>query len=148
MKRLLLSIATLGLLGSVGLIAQTRGGGPEQALMDIERAWAAAVLKSDPAPLDAILAANFTATSTEGKLVSRAQALTEIKANKMTRSDVSDMKVIMLGPAAAVVTGVWSGAGTTASGQKIDTTERWTDIFVSEGGKWKCVTTQATTIKK
>ena len=148
MTRRLLLIVAVVVLAHVGAMAQTRGAGPEQALMDLERAWAAASLKSDAAALDAILAATFTATSTDGKVISRAQALADAKGNKLTRSEVSDMKVTMLGPAAAVVTGVWSGAGTTASGQKIDTTERWTDVFVNEGGKWKCVTSQATTIKK
>jgi ketosteroid isomerase-like protein len=52
------------------------------------------------------------------------------------------MKVNMISPNVAVVTGIWSGAGTDAKGQKFDTTDRWTDVFVNQNGKWKCVASQ------
>jgi ketosteroid isomerase-like protein len=129
--------------------AQTKpAAGPDQALMDIEHAWAAAALKNDVAALGAILADNFWATSPEGKIIMRAQALADAKANKLTRSAVSDIKVVLINPTTAIVTGVWSGAGANAKGMKFDTSERWTDVFVNQGGKWKCVTSQSTTVAK
>jgi hypothetical protein len=30
----------------------------------------------------------------------------------------------------AGVTGIWTGVGTSAKGDKVDTSERWTDTFV------------------
>ena len=54
----------------------------------------------------------------------------------------------MIGTTAAVVTGVWTGAGTDPKGQTFDTSERWMDVFVNQGGQWKCVASQATTIKQ
>ena len=58
------------------------------------------------------------------------------------------MKVRMINADTAIVTGVWTGVGTGPKGEKIDTSERWTDVFANQGGKWKCVASQSTTIKK
>ena len=120
----------------------------EQALMDMERRWVGASLKNDTAAMESILAADWSSTSTEGKVVSRAQTLDDMKKSKWTRSEVSDMKVRMINPDVAVVTGTWVGVGTDAKGQKVDTTERWTDVFAKVAGSWKCVVSQNTTVKK
>jgi ketosteroid isomerase-like protein len=131
-------------------LAQTKpaAGGAEKALIDIEHRWAAVGLTADTATLDAILAANFTGTNTDGAVETRSQALARTKASKFTKSESSDMKVTLLNPTAAIVTGVWTGVGTGPKGEKIDTSERWTDVFVNQAGAWKCVTSQSTTIKK
>lgn len=127
--------------------AQT-GSGVEQALLDLERKWAAAGLKSDATVLADILADDWTSVSAEGAVKTRAQAIDDMKKIKLTRSEVSEMKVRTIKPDTAVVTGVWSGAGTDEKGQKFDTSERWTDVFVNQGGKWKCVASHNSTIKK
>jgi ketosteroid isomerase-like protein len=95
-----------------------------------------------------ILAANWTGTNPEGAVETRAQALERTKTSKFTKSEVSGVKVMALNPTTAVVTGIWTGVGTGPKGEKIDTSERWTDVFVNQGGSWKCVASQATTIKK
>jgi len=138
-------LALLLLLPALSL-AQTKT--IEQTLMDIEHSWAATSLKNDVKTLEGILAANWTATTTEGTLETRAEAVANAKASKFTKSEVSAMKVMVLNPTTAVVTGTWTGVGTDAKGVKIDTSERWTDVFVLEGGTWKCVVTHFTTIKK
>jgi hypothetical protein len=148
MRRILFAAIALAMVVPATFLAQTKAGGPEQALMDIEKAWVAATLKSDGAVLDGILAANWSAISVEGKVTTRAQAIDEMKKGKFTKSEVSEMKVQMIGTTAAVVTGVWTGVGTGAKGEKVDTSERWTDVFVNQGGAWKCVASQSTTIKK
>jgi len=140
---LLLSLPALAL-------AQTKpaSGGPEQALMDIEHRWAETALKGDVATLETILAANWTGVNPEGALDTRSQAIERTKTSKFTKSEVSGMKVMLLNPTTAVVTGTWTGIGTGSKGEKIDTSERWTDVFVNQGGAWKCVASQSTTIKK
>lgn len=148
MKRLLIAITALALLAPVFSFAQTKSSGPEQALMDMETAWAAAFLKGDTAAIEGMLAANFTGVSTDGRAMNRAQLAAEIKQFKITKSANSDMKVMMINPTVAIVTGVWAGAGTDPKGQKFDTSERWTDVFVSQGGQWKCVSSHVTTIAK
>jgi uncharacterized protein (TIGR02246 family) len=128
--------------------APKAGGGVDQALMDIERKWAAASLKNDAAVLEDILADSWSTITVDGKVETRAQSIDNFKKTKLTRSEVSEMKVRTIGPDAAIVTGVWTGMGTDAKGQKIDSSERWMDVFANQGGKWKCVASESTTIKK
>ena len=138
-----LSLPALGL-------AQTKpaAGSPEQALMDIEHRWAATSVKGDVATLETILGANWTGVNAEGTVETRSQAIERTKTSKFTKSEVSGMKVMLLNPTTAVVTGIWTGVGTGSKGEKIDTSERWTDVFVNQAGAWKCVASQSTTIKK
>src|SRR5262245_11909645 len=119
-----------------------------RALLDMERKWLTADLKSDPAILEDILADSWSAVTPEGKATTRAQALDDVKKSKMTRSEVSEMKVRMINADTAIVTGVWVGAGTDVKGQKVDLNTRWTDVFANQNGKWKCVASQSTPIKK
>ncbi len=149
MRRVAPLVALLLSLSALAL-AQTKPAseGPEQTLMDIEHRWAATALKSDVATLETILAANWTAVNPEGALETRSQAIERTKTSTFTKSEVSGMKVMLLNPTTAVVTGTWTGIGTGSKGEKIDTSERWTDVFVKKGGAWKCVASQSTTIKK
>jgi hypothetical protein len=136
------AVGALALLLVLPVLSLAQTKTTEQTLMDIEHSWAATSLKSDVKTLDGILAANWTGTSPEGTVTTRAESLAN------TKSEVSGMKVMVLNPATAVVTGVWTGVGTDAKGVKVDTSERWTDVFLLEGGTWKCVASQSTTIKK
>ena len=146
MMRAVAGALALLLVVPVLSVAQTKT--PEQTLMDIEHSWAATSLKNDVKTLDGILAANWTGTTAEGTVQTRAESLASTKASKFTKSEVSGMKVMVLNPTTAVVTGIWTGLGTDAKGMKVDTSERWTDVFVLQGGTWKAVASQSTTIKK
>ncbi len=128
--------------------ARPTTGSAEQTLMDIERRWAATQLKGDGATLATIVASNWTGITPEGAVVTRAQAIEVAKSAKFAKSEVSDMKVLTLNPTTAVVTGVWRGIRTGPEGEKVDTSERWTDVFVNQDGTWRCVASQNTTIQK
>lgn len=148
-KKTLWALGSLIILTGLAL-AQTAktAASTDMTLKDMETRWAAAALKSDPAPVGDIVSEDWTGISAEGKMRTRAEMLSEVKKSKLTRSTVSDMRVRMLDNDAAVVTGTWSGGGTDQNGKKFDTTERWTDVFVNKNGKWKCVASQSTTVAK
>jgi len=130
-------------------VAQTaRTPTPQQALIFIEEKWAMVPLKKDTATLETILAPEWTGVSADGELITRAQAIERSKASNFTKSVNNEMKVTLLNPTTAVVTGVWNGSGTNFKGDKIETWERWTDVFVNQNGVWKCVAAHSTTIKK
>jgi uncharacterized protein (TIGR02246 family) len=148
MKKTLGMVVSL-VFGSMLLAGQSaKSAGTEQALKEIENKWANAYLKGDAATIGDILADDFVGVSLEGKVQSRADVMAEAKRSKVTRSAASDIRVRLLGPDAAVVTGIWSGAGTDPAGHKFDLTSRWTDIFMRKDGKWKCVAQQSTLIQK
>jgi len=148
MKRFVCVLLTPVLLATWTIAQKKDQGNPEQTLLEMERKWAAAALKSDAAAVEDMLADSWSSINAEGKVVTRAQSLDKMKKSKLTKSEVSELKVRMVGNNTAVVTGVWTGAGTDEKGQKFDTTERWTDVFANQGGKWRCVASQNTAIKK
>ena len=140
----------LGLLMvCVGTIAQQKPavGGDEAALKAIEEKWDAANLKGDAAALGAIFADTFISTSSEGKVRTKAEMLAQLKSGEMKyqTSKVDDMKVFVYGDA-AVVNGRWK-AKFVEKGKTVDATERFTDTYVRQGGQWRCVASQGSTIK-
>src|SRR5207237_5263620 len=82
------------------------------------------------------------------ELMHLAGVVEETEKHKLTRPALSVMKLRMLNPDTAIVTGVWTGAGIDGKGQKFDRSERWTDVFTNQGSTWKCVACQSTTIHK
>ena len=146
-------ITIAGVLGLLmvcaGAIAQQKpaAGGDEAALKAIEEKWDAANLKGDAAALGAIFADTFISTSSEGKVRTRAEMLAQLKSGEMKyqTSKVDDMKVFVYGDA-AVVNGRWK-AKFVEKGKTVDATERFTDTYVRQGGQWRCVASQGSTIK-
>jgi ketosteroid isomerase-like protein len=123
-------------------------GGTEQALMNIEHKWADAAKSNDTSTVNSILSDKWITTEADGTRRTKSEVMDRAKKEKINRSEVSDMQVHMIDDNTAVVTGTWTGSGTDADGKPFDTTERFTDTFVKEGGQWKAVASQATTAKK
>ena len=146
-------ITIAGVLGLLllcgGAIAQQKpaAGGEEATLKAIEEKWDAANLKGDAVALGAIFADTFISTSSEGQVRTKAEMLAQVKSGEMKYqiSKVDDMKVFVYGDA-AVVNGRWKGKFV-EKGKTVDTTERFTDTYVRQGGQWRCVASQGSTIK-
>jgi ketosteroid isomerase-like protein len=70
-----------------------------------------------------------------------------MKGGKWTTNEVSDMKVMVHGDS-AIVTGTWTGNGTTGEGRTINGKERFADTFVKmPNGKWQCVASASAPMK-
>jgi uncharacterized protein (TIGR02246 family) len=121
-------------------------GQEEQALMQIERDWAAASVKNDAAALDKILANDFQANY--GDFVgNKKQMLSDLKSGRTkTESNInSELKAIVFGDTAVVhglATVKSSMAGKDTSGQW-----RYTDVFSKRDGRWQCVTGYSTKVQ-
>ena len=104
-------------------------------------------MKGDSAALGAILADTFISTSTEGKVRAKAELLAEMKSGdiKYQNAKVDDMKVYLYGDT-GIVSGRWKGKFV-QKGKTVDTVERFTDTFIRQNGQWRCVASQASTIK-
>jgi len=122
------------------------GGGAEQALKDIETKWATAMTKGDAAALDSFIAEDWVFTDSDAMVRTKAQFLADVKsgAYKMQSAAAEDLKVQVHGNA-GVVTGRWASKGT-YKGKDISGSERFTDTFVNEGGKWHCIATHESRI--
>jgi ketosteroid isomerase-like protein len=124
-------------------------GGTEQAIAALEQQWLKSQQTNNPDLLAPLLADKFVGTSSEGKVTTtKAEALAEAKSEKWTSADYIDVKVAVYGDA-AIATGGFKGKGTDASGKPVDATDRFTDTWVKmPNGKWQCVASQDTAVKK
>lgn len=140
----------LGLLMVLGVAtAQQRpaASADETALRAIEAKWDAANRKGDTVTLDSIFADGFISTSPEGEVRTKAEVLARVKSGsiKFESSNADDLRIAVYGDA-AVVNGRWKGKFT-EKGKTVDATERFTDFFIRQKGQWRCVASQASTLK-
>jgi len=117
----------------------TADGADEQALYQLERDWAAALINKDIAVLDKFIANEFVSNG-GGRTLNKSQMLARIKANpaKIESSENQDMTAMVFGDRAAV-----NGAYFEKSLSKgKETTAKWqyTEVYVKRDGRWQCVT--------
>jgi hypothetical protein len=117
-------------------------GKAEQELMKIERAWCSASVKGDAAAIGAILADDYTDVLPTGEVTSKAQSLSDAKTEKQTVCDIDMMQVRVYGDAAVVV-GRTTWKSSLGNGQY-----RYTDTYIRRDGRWICVASHASDIKK
>ncbi len=124
----------------------TADGAEEQAVMQVEREWVAALVKSDKAALEKILAKEW-ASNADGEVGSRADTLKAITAGalKFESAQIRDLSVRVFGDV-AIATSTVDAKGT-FSGKPLPALQHSTDFFVKRDGRWQAISTQNTTIK-
>jgi ketosteroid isomerase-like protein len=123
-----------------------RSGGDAAALVDIENAWADAVIKKDIPTLERYYADDVTDVGPDGTMTTKEQDISDIKNGVFVveSATATDLKPRIYGNA-AVVTGTGDLKGTYKD-QDISGRYRFTDTFVKQNGQWKCVATQVTRV--
>lgn len=122
-------------------------GGTEQAVAALEQKWLQSQKTNNPDLIAPSLADNLVDTSSDGKVMGKADAIAMAKGTKYTSAEYDDVKVTVFGNT-AIATGGFKGTGTDPSGKAFDVHERWTDTWVKmPNGQWQCVATQATPVK-
>lgn len=150
MKRIsLYFLLALLSLGSSSLSqAQQPSSATEKAILALENQWMQSQKTNNPDLLASVLADKFVETSGEGKVRNKAESLANAKATKFSSVEYQDIKVTVFGDT-AIATGSFKGQGTDESGKAFNTHSRWTDTFVKmPDGKWQCVASQSSNIKK
>jgi ketosteroid isomerase-like protein len=128
--------------------AWSQSGGAEQAVTALEQKWLQSQKTNNPDLIAPSLADKLVDTSSDGKVMGKADATAMAKGMKYTSAEYEDVKVTVFGDT-AVATGGFKGTGTDESGKPFDVHERWTDTWVKmPNGQWQCVATQATPVKK
>jgi len=140
----------LGLLalGSASLSqAQQSSSATEKAVAALENQWLQSQKTNSPDLVAPLLADKFVSTGGDGKVSNKAQTLENAKTRKYTSAEYENVHVTVFGNT-AIATGGYKGTGTEA-GKPFDENERWTDTWVKmPDGKWQCVATQASPVKK
>jgi len=121
------------------------GSADEQALLQVERDWAAAWQKMDATALEGILADGFVENE-QGQTTTKAQIIADLKAGvyKVESVEVSDMRVVVFGDH-AVANGI-STSKYTMRGKDVSEKTRWTDVFEKRDGRWRAVFTYSVVI--
>ena len=134
-------------LGSVAMAAQ-QADPRENHLLVLERLWNEAQVNRDSAALNALVSSRFVNTEWDGELTNKQKFLAEIKDPhfKPTLLTIQNVKMNFFGET-AVVTGVYHTQGT-FQGKPYDHVGRFTDTWVQDLGKWQCVASHTSLLKK
>jgi ketosteroid isomerase-like protein len=120
----------------------------ESKLVVLERLWNEAQVNRDSASLDALVAERFVNTEYDGDVSDKTKFLSDIKDPlfKPTAATIQSVKVNLFGET-AVITGVYRTKGT-YQGKPYDHLGRFTDTWIAENGKWQCVASHTSLLKK
>jgi ketosteroid isomerase-like protein len=134
-------------LASVGMAAQ-QADPRESKLLVLERLWNEAQVNRDSSALDALVSSRFVNTEWDGELSDKQRFLADIKDPlfKPTLANIQDVKMNFFGDM-AVVTGVYHTQGT-YHGKPYDHVGRFTDTWVLDMGKWQCVASHTSLLKR
>ena len=118
----------------------------EQALMKIQHEWAEARVKGDSSYTRRIEADDCTIVWPDGRIVNKRQDLqTMIGDIVFTDFKIDDLRIRLYGD-----TGIVVGEGIIKAQQGkqdlLDGKFVWTDTFVKQGGQWKVVASQITSV--
>lgn len=122
--------------------------GSESLLIALENAWNQAQLHHDSKALGELVADTFISTDNDGTFMNKAQFLSDnmdlsykpsLMANK-------DEQVFLYGNA-AVVAGIYHAKGLN-KGKAFDHYGRFTDTWIYLNGKWVCVASHTSPLKK
>src|SRR5262249_11173492 len=133
-RQLILALIVL-FVGVMGARAQSAD--VAKVLIELENAWADALLKADTAKLDAILVDTYVDTDEVGLHSDKRSTLAAVKSRDLEFKSIklSNMKVYAYGNA-AVVTGL-ATQDATHFGEDLDPEIVFTDTFVLQDGTWK-----------
>jgi ketosteroid isomerase-like protein len=143
------SVASGLFLALCSLLAVAQQSDPrETKLLILERLWNEAQVNRDSAALEALIASRFVNTEWDGEVSDKQHFLADIKDPLFKPSSLSlrDVKMNFFGDT-AVVTGTYHAQGT-YQGKTYDHVGRFTDTWVQDNGKWQCVASHTSLVKK
>ena len=146
MRRLLPICVLILLMPLARLSAQSAE--TESKLLILEHMWNEAQVNRDAPALDGLVSDHFVDTEYDGEVSDKAKFLADIRDPQFKPSlmNIDDVKVRFYRDA-AVVTGGYHMKGT-YQGKPYDHTGRFTDTWFFENGRWQCVASHSSLIKK
>jgi ketosteroid isomerase-like protein len=120
----------------------------ETRLLVLERMWNEAQVNRDAAALEGLVSSRFVNTEWDGEVSNKQKFLADIKDPlfKPTGLTIQDVKMNFFGEA-AIVTGTYHAQGS-YQGKSYDHLGRFTDTWIQEDGKWECVASHTSLLKK
>jgi ketosteroid isomerase-like protein len=129
-------------------IAQGQVADAEKAVAAAEEQWTQSERTNNVDLSAPLLADKFIFINTDGSISNRTQYLTDSKATKYVSVDIAEFRVTVSGHT-AVATMVFKSKGSFSNGKPMDINARWADTWVKmPDGKWQCVLSQGSELKK
>ena len=120
----------------------------EQAVTAAEQQWLKSQQANNVDLLAPLLADKVVETSGEGKVFTGKDAvIADSKSVTWSSVDYTDLKVTVFGHT-AIATGTFTGKGKDATGKPLDERSRFTGTWLKMDGKWLCIATQDSPLKK
>jgi ketosteroid isomerase-like protein len=142
----LLAVISLGVAMSAQ--AQTADKTAEKAVAAAEEQWSQSEKTNNVDLLAPLLADKFILIDIDGTMMNRTQELADAKATKYASEDAEDLHITVFGNT-AVATMIFKAKGTDSKGKPMDVHARWADTYVKmPDGKWQCVLSQGSDLKK
>ncbi|HZW95339.1 MAG TPA: nuclear transport factor 2 family protein [Candidatus Eremiobacteraceae bacterium] len=141
---LLLAIA----LSGVAAAQRARDDSQQTKLLVMEHLWNEAQVNRDSRALDGMIGANFVNTEYDGEVSDKTKFLADIKDPQFNLDSltIQDLKVSMYADSAVVV-GIYHTKGT-YQGKPYEHVGRFTDTWVFTEGRWQCVASHTSLLKK
>ena len=135
-------------MGAFGQTAHEKDDPELAKLVALEHLWNEAQVNRDERALEGMIADTFSNTEWDGEVSQRGKFLADIKDPKFKPDLVTirDVKVNLYRNA-GVVTGAYHTKGS-YNGKPYDHLGRFTDTWVLEDGKWECVASHTSLLKK
>ncbi len=138
------------LLASLGqAVAQKSNDDSQQTkLLVMEHLWNEAQVNRDARALDSMIGTNFVNTEYDGEVSDKAKFLADIKDPhfNLTNLTIQDLKVSMYADSAVVV-GTYKTKGS-YKGKPYEHFGRFTDTWAFTEGRWQCVASHTSLLKK
>ena len=134
--------------GSTAVVVDGGTNTTQEEIKQIEHERNRAILAGDAATLGRMTSEDYTFITQRGELRTKREILDGFKAGSFSYSarDVSDLNVRVYGDA-AVVTGRATQKGT-EKGNDYSSDNRFTRVYVKQGGRWISVALQVTLVAK
>jgi ketosteroid isomerase-like protein len=144
MRRTLTAAALLALLAPT--LGRAADADTEKEIARLSRQAIDARLKADTAALDAILADDYVGISPSGEVATKAEGLRALKDGTLHFDSIepSEVKVRVYGDAAVLT--ARGHVKVTYQGRADTLSVRVTEVYVKQGGTWRCVSSQVTRI--
>jgi len=133
--RMLMLVTLLACVGtSAGYAQGDSASNDASKVVAMEHVWAQAYVAKDPKALDRMLDPAFVCVNSEGRSLTKAEVLADVKASTATQVLPEPMAVYLHGDT-AIVTGTFRTKGI-ESGKPFVQHERFVDTWLYKNGQW------------
>jgi ketosteroid isomerase-like protein len=149
MKVIASVFALLAACAVFGITQEARKpSGEEGRIIALESAWDQAEQNRDVNALSNLLGDNLVYVDYDGSLSNKEQFLASIKSGGITTEQINNEGVTVRlynNDSIAVSTGIYRDRGV-EKGKPFSRRGRFTDVWINQGGNWKCIASQSTLI--